>query len=59
MLTAMKAFILNLNSKPITHYYQSRCESAKTTLEREMIAYTQSLLSLYDWNETTNDKADK
>ncbi|GAM75927.1 hypothetical protein JCM19241_225 [Vibrio ishigakensis] len=59
MLTAMKAFIQNLNSKPITHYYQSRCERAKTALEREMIAYTQSLLSLYDWNESTSDKADK
>ncbi|GEA61935.1 hypothetical protein [Vibrio comitans] len=59
MLTAIKTFLQNLNSKSITTYYQSRCEQAKTALELEAIIYTQSLLSLYDWRDSNNDKANK
>lgn len=54
MITAIKHFFHKLNSDSLAQYYQSRLERATSAVELEAIIYTQSLISLYDWEEPYN-----
>ncbi|WED24311.1 hypothetical protein L3Q72_15640 [Vibrio sp. JC009] len=59
MTTAIKRFFQRLNSDALAQYYQSRLEQARSTVELEAIIYTQSLISLYDWEETDSNEEQK
>lgn len=59
MLTVIRRLFVALGSRSLARYYQSRLERSKTTLEREAIIYTQSLMSLYDWDESSSEEEQK
>ncbi|GLO60676.1 hypothetical protein MACH09_11840 [Vibrio sp. MACH09] len=55
MLTVIRRLFVALGSRSLARYYQSRLERSKTTLER----YTQSLMSLYEMDESSSEEEQK
>ncbi|WP_375749148.1 hypothetical protein [Vibrio sp. HN007] len=56
MMTIFERFMKKLNSDALAHYYQRRLENGKSRVEIEAILYTQSLLSLYEWDEENHSE---
>lgn len=59
MFTVIRRCIHKLNSDSLTQYYSSRLDRVTSVIEKNAIIYIQSLISLYDWDESDENKEEK